>query len=284
MAQLINNLENGVGGFAKGLLSSMHVATVIPMSTIIAPVFSADKTGKGEIPGSELAKNGRYGGATLAFLGKVMAYNAASSLVQTVSGGLEALVAEAMFIMGKFWYYKFLINPSNFRMTTNKLQTVEETSDLTIINTYRNASPTMTFTGVSGCTLNRTFMELLDPGQDSLPTTLAGALVRYPKLSTAYLKFRQLEKFYNETNSDVVIIYDMDLYVGKLSAFNFNMDAQNPWVINYDLTFRLYPGLNLHTFSIYDYKPFFQELMNRYGSTFAKDFEGKSKASYPGKK
>jgi len=271
MATKFENLASGEA-FARGLLSSMHVATIIPMSTIIAPIVgkgSMDKAGIGSLPGSSLE-----------FLAKVMAYNAAASIVQTLSGGIEALLAEMMFIMGKMWYYKFLINPTNFRMTLNKLQSVEDTSDLTIINTYRNAAPTMTFSGTSGCIMNRFFIENMDPGQNSFPKTVQGSMVRYPKLSTAYLKFRQLEKFYNDTNSDVVIVYDMDMYVGKMSSFNYNMDANDPWQIKYDMTFRLYPGLNLHTFSIYDYTPFFNALQSRYGSTFATDFEGKSKADY----
>lgn len=251
-------------GVLRELLSRMHVATVIPMSTIIAPILSTDKTGKGKLPGSSIE-----------FLAKALAYNTAASAIQTYSGGIEALVAELMFLMGKFWYYKFPINPQNFSLSNSKLQTVEETSDLTIINTYRNAAPTMSFKGVSGCTLNRTFVEWF--ANNSFPTDLGGALARYPKMSAAYLKFRQLEKFYNEVNSDIVIMYDMDLYVGKFTSFNFNQDANNPWVINYDMTFRLYPGMSLHTFSIYDYKPFFNEMLNRYGTTFANDFEGKSK-------
>lgn len=248
----------------RDLLSNMHVATIIPMSTIISPILSADKTGKGKLPGSSIE-----------FLAKALAYNTAASAIQLASVGVEAIVAELLFLMGKFWYYKFPINPQNFSLNNNKLQTIEETSDLTIINTYRNASPPMSFKGVSGCTMNRFFLEKF--AENSFPTDLGGALARYPKLSAAYLKFRQLEKFYNEINSDIVIMYDMDIYVGKFTSFNFNQDANNPWIINYDMNFRLYPGMTLHTYSIYDYKPFFKEMLNRYGTTFATDFEGKSK-------
>jgi hypothetical protein len=259
------NSYDSVGGFAKGLLSSMHIATLIPMATMIAPYSDTQKQGKGEL------------GSAFSFVTKAMLYNAAASTAQSISGYVEALLAEALFIMGKFWYYKFLINPQNFSLSHSKLQSVEETTDLTIINTYRNASPTMTFSGISGSTLNRAFIELMDPNQIMFPSDLRGAMVRYPKLSTAYLKFRQLEKFYNETNSDVVIVYDMDIYVGKMSSFNFNMDANNPWVINYTMVFKLYPNMSLHTFSAYDYTPFFDEMTRRYGSTIASDFEGKAK-------
>jgi hypothetical protein len=55
------------------------------------------------------------------------------------------------------------------------------------------------------------------------------------------------------------------------------MDASSPWVINYDMAFKLYPGMSLHTLNIYDYKPFFSAMYERYGRTFADDFEGKSK-------
>lgn len=253
---------NSATGLAKNVLSSMHVATVIPMSYVIAPPNP---------------KSQNYGaGDALQFLSKVMAFNAASSLIQSVSGMIEALLSEILFSMGKFWYYKFLINPQNFSLTNNKLQSVEETSDLTIINTYRNASPTMTFSGISGCTLNRLFLEVMNE-EGSFPSDIGGAMARYPKLSLAYIKFRQLEKFYNQINSDVIIVYDMDMYVGKMSSFNFNMDANNPWVINYTMTFKLYPDLSLHTFSVYDYAPFFNALLLRYGTTMANNFEGKSK-------
>jgi hypothetical protein len=241
----------------REIFANMHVAMVMPFSTIV---------GKSNLPSTSKLD-------AAAFLGKTLAYNALASTAQAVTPYLEALVAEALFVMGKYYYYKFLLNPTNVNFGHSKLQSIEETSDLTIINTYRNTATTLTFKGVSGCTLPREFMTLMNT-TNALPKE---TLTRYPKLSSAWIKFRQLEKFYTEINSDIVLMYDMDLYVGKFVSLNYTLDANNPWIINYDMSFKLYPGLSLHTLSVYDYKSFFSSMVDRYGKTFATDFEGKSK-------
>lgn len=237
----------------------MHTMLVMPLQYVLQ--FFGLSTG---IP------QGFWGDA--AFIGKILAANAASSASQSVSVGLEALIAEALFVTGKFWYYKFLINPQQFRMSNQKLQNIDESSDLTIINTYRNTAPVINLSGISGCTLPRDFMRVMET-ETALPTE---TLSRYPKLSAAWIKFRQLEKFYNEINSDIVVMYDMDLYVGKFVSFNYNLSADNPWVINYDMQLRVYPGMVLHTTAVYDYAPFFDTMRQRYGNQFSEDFEGKS--------
>jgi len=58
--------------------------------------------------------------------------------------------------------------------------------------------------------------------------------------------------------------------------FNYNQDANNPWVINYDMQLKIYPQMMLHSLSVYDYSTFFTAMVDRYGKTFATDFEGKS--------
>ena len=68
----------------------------------------------------------------------------------------------------------------------------------------------------------------------------------------------------------------MDLYVGKMVSFDYSQDANNPWVINYNMSFKIYPQMMLHTLSAYDYSSFFEAMVERYGKTFATDFEGKS--------
>ena len=259
MSSFRDNARNS-DSLARDIFANMHIATMVPFSTII----SAPGPDKGKLP------KGRAADAL--FIAKALAYNAAISTAQAVSPYIEALVAEALFVLGKFWYYKFLLNPQNVTFTNNKLQSVEETSDITIINTYRNAATSLAFKGVSGCTLPREIMEATDTSA-ALPRE---TLTRYPKLSSAYIKFRQLEKFYAETNSDIVLMYDLDLYIGKLVNLNYSMDANNPWVINYDMAFKLYPGLSLHTLSAYDYKSFFNAMVNRYAQSFAKNFEGKA--------
>lgn len=248
--------------FVRDLFSSMHVMTIAPFSYLF-------KFGTKDLPRTT-------GQAAEFVLGKVLTTNAAISAVRafpSVGTYLEALVAEVLFTLGQFWYYKFLINPQQFQLSNNKIQTVEETSDLTIINTYRNAAPTMTISGVSGCLLPRQLMSTLGIEGSTIEENNWG---KYPKLSPAYIKFRQLEKFYNEINSDILILYDMDLYIGKFVNFSYSQNANNPYLINYNMTFRIYPGLTLHTLSVYDYKDFFNNMLTRYGNSFSKNFEGKS--------
>lgn len=244
----------------RKVLSGMHTMLLIPMSTILTSFG---------LSGGSVPKDA-WGDAL--FISKVVAANLLASTAQSISVALEAAVAEALFVLGNFSYYKFLLNPQNVSISNSKLQSIQETSDLTIINTYRNTAPVMNIRGISGCTLPRDFM-VLSGEATKLPTE---TMARYPKLSVAYLKFRQLEKFYNESNSDLVMMYDMDLYVGKLVSFNFNADAGSPWVINYDMQFRIYPNMTLHTLSAYDYQTFFDEMVRRYGKTFSDNFEGKT--------
>ena len=239
----------------RAVFANMHTLLIMPFSTIL---------GRSKLPNSRL-------GAT-EFLAKAVMANFAISTAQGISVSIEALVSEVLFVLGKYLYYKFLLNPQNVTITHAKLQNISEASDITIINTYRNTAATMSIKGISGSLLPRDLMSVT--GTDTkLPTE---TMARYPKLSAAWFKFRQLEKFYNEVNSDIVIMYDMDLFVGKFVSFNYSQDANNPWVINYDMQFKIYPEMMLHSLSIYDYSTFFTAMVDRYGKTFATDFEGKS--------
>jgi len=261
MGVLDANSIYGKDDLLRSVFSNMHTMLVMPFSKIMGR--SKLKQGTNGEPDKFVATE---------FLTKAIMTNFATSVLQTLSVSIEAIVAELLFVFGKYQYYKFLLNPQNVTITHAKLQNISEASDLTIINTYRNTAATMDLKGISGCLLPRDFMKVL--GTDTaLPIE---TMTRYPKLSAAWFKFRQLEKFYNEVNSDVVIMYDMDLYVGKFVSFNYTHNADSPWVIDYNMQFKIYPMMMLHTLSAYDYKTFFNEMVNRYGKTFSTDFEGKS--------
>jgi hypothetical protein len=255
---------NSFGSWIRAVFAKMHNCILIPLNILL------DST----IPETKLQ--------AAAFLGETIGINALVAGVQTIRDALyvpaEALLAEILFTAGKFWYYKFLLNPTNVRFAHQKLQATEESSDITIVNTYRDQALNMSFTGVSGCTLPRGWMKALNvvaPGTSTgLP--INEPLSRYQKFSAAWLKFRQLERFYREINGDLAILYDMDLYVGKFVNLNYSQDANNPWVINYDMQFIVYPGLQIHTMTPSDYSEFFDSLRERYGRTFVKNFEGKT--------
>lgn len=251
-----NNTGNSTEALLRAIFANMHTMLVMPLSSIVGDGTFKDGTGLN-------AKK---------LFGKVLAYNAATSALAGVSSYLEAILAEILFIAGKIDYYKFLLNPQNVQFQHSKLQTVSEATDLTIINSYRNSAVGMNISGISGNLLPIDFMKLTNSAT-ALPIE---TMSRYPKLSAAYIKFRQLEKFYKEVNSDIVIMYDMDLYIGKFVSFDYSQNADNPWVIDYNMNFKLYPQLMLHTLSVYDYAPFFGAMVDRYGKTFANDFEGKS--------
>jgi len=244
----------------RSVLAKMHNTIIIPLSFIFDFDFVTSNGSLNKVP----------------FLAAVNATNLVPSLLQSAPKGqsIEAIVAEVLFVTGKMWYYKFLINPQNFTFNPTKLQVEEETSDIPILNTYRNKIIPMTFTGISGCTIPRTFLELTGEDGNLVTDTLA----KNPKLSAAWMKFRQLEKFYNEVNEDIVIMFDMDIYVGKFSSLQYSMDANNPWQINYTLNMKIYPDLTLHMLNVYDYTTFFNAMNERYGRFLANDFEGKYKS------
>ena len=264
-----------IGAGTKELFSNMHICTVMPMSVLMEPFIKQVSTG--------IRQPNDFGAKDI-FLSKLMLANAVSSAAKAIERGLasnakfyipiEALLAEVMFVTGRYWYYKFYINPQTYTLAHQKLLAEEEVSDLTVISTYRNKAINLTFKGTSGCILSR---ELLQMNPDSLPSDWLGALLRYPKLSGAWLKFRQLERFWQEINTDIAILFDMDLMIGKFVSFSYSQDANNPWIINYDMAFRIYPGLLLHTMSMYDYGAFFDAFNQRYGLSYTKTFEGKSR-------
>jgi hypothetical protein len=251
-----------LGKGIQAVFSEMHTATIIPMYVLM----------RDSIPGTPLD--------SAKFLGKLGTASFAASVVKQMGNAiyipLEALLAEVMFTAGKFWYYKFYINPSNLSVNHQKLISEEEVSDLTIINTYRNKAINLGFKGVSGCTLPRGWMTLLN-SETVMPSDPNSYLVRYPKLSEAWMKFRQLERFFREINTDVCLLFDMDVFIGKFISFNYTQDANNPYIINYDLQMRVYPNLMLHLMTPSDYDVFFDTLYDRYGRTFVKTFEGKSR-------
>ena len=181
-----NNTGNSAEALLRSIFASMHTMLLMPLSSVVG-----DKVSKSPLS-LDAAK----------FFGKALAYNAVSSALQGVSAYLEALLAEVLFITGKYNYYKFLLNPQNITFTHAKLQTVSEASDITIINTYRNSATSLSISGVSGNLLPIDFMHIMK-ADTALPTE---TMARYPKLSSAYIKFRQLEKFYKEVNTDIVMM------------------------------------------------------------------------------
>lgn len=255
--------KKGLAG-GRDLWANMHNILLMPLNILVKEFLPQSISNSGQ---------------TVAFLMGVQGMNLALSAAQTVKEvtgkyvSVEALLSELLFITSKPSYYKFMINPSNVRFAHQKLQMEEETSDLTVINTYRNKAVPLSFTGVSGCTLPKWLLQM-DAFKGSIPRESVWA--HYPKLSAAWVKFRQLERFYLEHDTDVVILYDMDLYIGKFVNFNYSQDAQNPWVINYDIQFKIYPDLMIHLLSVSDYAAFWTALYDRYGRTFVGGFAGKS--------
>ena len=249
---------------ARKLLAQMHNTTIIPLSFIFnRGGFVTD------------IADGSFN--KMPFIALVGGVNALTSIFGVIPAGqrIEALISEVLFITGNMWYYKFLINPQNVSFGLQKLQVEEETSDIPILNTYRNKIMPMTFTGISGCTIPRDL--LAQSKTDGLLVT--DNMLKNPKLSAAWMKFRQLEKFYNEVNGDIAILFDMDLYIGKFVSFNYSQNAENPWQIDYTLSMKIYPDLILHTLNVYDYATFFDALYARYSRFLADDFEGKYSGS-----
>lgn len=201
------------------------------------------------------------------------------SVVQSIStgalstNGLEALMSEIIFISGGSNYYKFLINPQTLRMDYQKLQSEEETSDIAIINTYRNKPVGMSFSGTTGSLIPKTILKLKPDEMGKLPID---SLLKNPRLSVAWMKLKQLERFYEITNSDIAILFDLDLYIGKFTSFSYSRNAENPWQIDYDVSIKIYPDMiQNNIYKVWDNTRFFDAVDDRYGRFTVDNFEGK---------
>lgn len=247
---------------SKRLLANMSNMVIVPVEQIF---------------NSQTIQDGKANRVSV--IGGMSFLNLLPSVAQSIStgvlgtNGLEALMSEIIFISGESNYYKFLINPQNMRFDYQKLQSEEETSDITVINTYRNKAMPLSFSGVSGSLIPKTILKLKPDELGKLPID---SLLKNPRLSVAWMKFRQLEKFYESTNSDIAILFDMDLYVGKFVSFNYSMEAENPWQISYDISIKIYPDMVQHNiYKIWDNNKFFNAVDERYGRFMVDNFEGK---------
>jgi hypothetical protein len=69
------------------------------------------------------------------------------------------------------------------------------------------------------------------------------------RLSTGYIKLKELEKYYLNSSQKLVVVEFNTGYLGYLSDFDYNVDANNPRQMLFNLTFRLHPTCRFNILS-----------------------------------
>jgi len=159
-------------------------------------------------------------------------------------------------------YYRFRINPSNVTIRRSKMYSVVETKDGWDRMVWKkeqgsNAMIQISYKGSTGFMLAPSLKKWIGGigGGGKARGTLGNAssiaegmkwmaktVSADVKLSKAFYKFKQMEKFFLQNTNDLGLFYDFIVYKGWMTNFSYAQDANNPFQINYDFDFTAYPN------------------------------------------
>jgi len=93
--------------------------------------------------------------------------------------------------------------------------------------------------------------------------------IRDPRLSRNWINLALFQRFYEGANSDLIMVYDEEAWLGVLNDFKYTIDADNPWAIQYSFRFSAYPDSNVNLLSgVGDFFTDYTEFMDRCSSLF----------------
>ena len=123
--------------------------------------------------------------------------------------------------------YQLRINPQTVRIDKRKLTNTVYTKAGHERVYFGNDLTTLSYRGTTG--------------HIWLPQKFFNEISRDNRFSSVWHKFKQLERFLERLKGDVMMLsHDGDVYRGAIPAFGFNLDAQDPWQIKYELTMQAY--------------------------------------------
>jgi len=66
-------------------------------------------------------------------------------------------------------------------------------------------------------------------------------IMRMPQLTAAWHYLALFEKFFLTHDTDMIFVWDDEAIVGRFDSFSYDLDADNPWMINYRFQISCYP-------------------------------------------
>lgn len=122
--------------------------------------------------------------------------------------------------------FKFWINPNKLKISRKKLTTqVLTKARHEILHWYPyNDMIILSYSGVSGTLYND-------------DVTHESSLVE----SDAWQNFEMCKVAFDSAAEDLTLVFDGQYYTGSFESFDFDRDANNPYLISYDFVFKSYP-------------------------------------------
>lgn len=154
-------------------------------------------------------------------------------------------------------YFRFRINPNRLSKRRKKITTQKYTGNGWDVDTRGEEMIVYSYSGNSGSLVAvevyQKLMSILNGylKKSGIFDSFLGNIVDYfiynPKLSSAYIKMVMFDKFWKSNNDDLLIVWEDNTYLGKFQSFEWNQDAMNPYLINYNFDFVVYPQFNYNT-------------------------------------
>lgn len=120
-------------------------------------------------------------------------------------------------------YFMFRLSPQKLSKSFNKIRDNRLTGSGPIMETHGNQLITYSYTGTMG---------------NMRPAISA---LRFPELTPAWHYLQLFEQFFLKQNGDLVFILNDEVVVGRFDSFSYDVDANNPYIINYKFSVSIYP-------------------------------------------
>lgn len=164
--------------------------------------------------------------------------------------------------------YKFRINPQKLTVANSKMMTNKYTgggweSDTIGQNliTYSYSTttgslvPFSKYRAIEGIT--RSLISKLASSAGTISMTILDRFLQLPelsanpRLSSAYIKFLLFDYFWKNNNGPLLIMWEDNAYIGKVSNFKFTLTDKEPYQILYDFDLIVFPGFVYNLYSGY---------------------------------
>ena len=121
-------------------------------------------------------------------------------------------------------FFIFRLNPEKLDRRYSKVRSNTFSGAGLIMDTHGNQGVSYSYSGTMGN---------MRPAIGSL---------RMPQLTAAWHYLHLFKRFYKHHDQDLIFVLDNEVSVGRFDTFDFALDANNPWLINYRFQATMYPG------------------------------------------
>ena len=164
--------------------------------------------------------------------------------------------------------YKFRINPQKLTVTKSKMMTNKYTGGGWESDTIGQNLITYSYSATTGSLVPFSKYRAIEGIARSLISKVTGSigtismtlfdrflqfpeLTTNPRLSSAYVKFLLFDNFWKSNNGPLLILWEDNAYIGKVSSFKFTLTDKEPYQIMYDFELIVFPGFEYNLYSGY---------------------------------